>query len=213
MSKIILDLCGGTGAWSKPYKEAGYEVKVITLPDYDILNIRNNNLDNLLKIMKNKDNGFEWELIPYEKIYGILCAPPCTMFSLARQTAKTPRSFEIGMEIVIKCLDIIWKIRLKHQLKFWALENPRGYLRQFLGKSYFEFEQWEFGDNGIKPTDLWGYFNLPQKIVSVKPDTLYGNYKKKATTQMNICISGLTRKESRAVTPENFAQAFYKANK
>lgn len=22
--KIILDLCGGTGSWSKPYKEAGY---------------------------------------------------------------------------------------------------------------------------------------------------------------------------------------------
>jgi len=38
MSKIILDLCGGTGAWSKPYKEAGYDVRLITLPDYDILN-------------------------------------------------------------------------------------------------------------------------------------------------------------------------------
>ena len=34
--KIILDLCGGTGAWSKPYKEAGYDVKIITLPDNDI---------------------------------------------------------------------------------------------------------------------------------------------------------------------------------
>ena len=27
--KIILDLCGGTGSWSKPYKDAGYDVKVI----------------------------------------------------------------------------------------------------------------------------------------------------------------------------------------
>lgn len=34
--KIILDLCGGTGAWSQPYAEAGYDVRVITLPDYDI---------------------------------------------------------------------------------------------------------------------------------------------------------------------------------
>jgi len=25
-SKIILDLCGGTGAWSKPYADAGYNV-------------------------------------------------------------------------------------------------------------------------------------------------------------------------------------------
>lgn len=23
-NKIILDLCGGTGSWSKPYKDAGY---------------------------------------------------------------------------------------------------------------------------------------------------------------------------------------------
>lgn len=26
MSKIILDLCGGTGSWSKPYRDAGYDV-------------------------------------------------------------------------------------------------------------------------------------------------------------------------------------------
>jgi hypothetical protein len=36
MKKIILDLCGGTGAWSKPYKDAGYDVRVITLPEYDV---------------------------------------------------------------------------------------------------------------------------------------------------------------------------------
>lgn len=34
--KIILDLCGGTGAWSKPYAEKGYDVRNITLPDYDV---------------------------------------------------------------------------------------------------------------------------------------------------------------------------------
>lgn len=36
-NKIILDLCGGTGSWSKPYKEAGYDVRLITLPEYDVL--------------------------------------------------------------------------------------------------------------------------------------------------------------------------------
>ena len=36
-NKIILDLCGGTGAWSKPYRDAGYDVRVITLPHYDII--------------------------------------------------------------------------------------------------------------------------------------------------------------------------------
>lgn len=36
MSKIILDLCGGTGSWSKPYRDAGYDVRVITLPRYNL---------------------------------------------------------------------------------------------------------------------------------------------------------------------------------
>ena len=30
MTKIILDLCGGSGAWSAPYKAAGYDVRLIT---------------------------------------------------------------------------------------------------------------------------------------------------------------------------------------
>jgi len=37
MKKIILDLCGGTGSWSKPYRDNGYDVRVITLPKYDFL--------------------------------------------------------------------------------------------------------------------------------------------------------------------------------
>ena len=36
MNPIILDLCGGSGSWSKPYVEAGYDVRLITLPDYDV---------------------------------------------------------------------------------------------------------------------------------------------------------------------------------
>lgn len=35
--KIILDLCGGSGSWSRPYVEGGYDVRNITLPDYDVL--------------------------------------------------------------------------------------------------------------------------------------------------------------------------------
>ncbi|MFH1231142.1 MAG: hypothetical protein V1709_06555, partial [Planctomycetota bacterium] len=35
-NKIILDLCGGTGSWSRPYLEAGYNVYNITLPEYDV---------------------------------------------------------------------------------------------------------------------------------------------------------------------------------
>ena len=52
-NRVILDLCGGTGAWSKPYKEAGYDVRVITLPEQDV---------RLLELPEN--------------VYGVLAAPP-----------------------------------------------------------------------------------------------------------------------------------------
>lgn len=83
---IILDLCGGTGAWSKPYKEAGYDVHVITHPKYDVR-----------------------EYTPPDEVYGILVAPPCTMFSHARTIAKEPRDIPDAMEIVSHCLRIIWE--------------------------------------------------------------------------------------------------------
>lgn len=56
-NKIILDLCGGTGSWSRPYKAAGYDVRVITLPEYDVRTY-----------------------VPPDNVYGILAAPPCTEF-------------------------------------------------------------------------------------------------------------------------------------
>lgn len=34
--RIILDLCGGTGSWSKPYADAGFTVYVITLPMFNV---------------------------------------------------------------------------------------------------------------------------------------------------------------------------------
>lgn len=149
--KIILDLCGGTGAWSRPYKDAGYDVRVITLPGYDVCTY-----------------------VPPENVYGILAAPPCTEFSIAK--GNRYRDFASGLEIVNACLQIIWKCRLSGSLKFWALENPVGYLRQFLGVPAYQFEHWEFGDPQLKRTDLWGYFNLPRKTVKVKPEGLTRKY-------------------------------------
>lgn len=149
--KIILNLCGGTGAWSRPYKDAGYDVRVITLPEYDVCTY-----------------------VPPENVYGILAAPPCTEFSIAK--GNRYRDFASGLEIVNACLQIIWKCRLSGSLKFWALENPVGYLRQFLGVPAYQFEHWEFGDPQLKRTDLWGYFNPPRKTVKVKPEGLTRKY-------------------------------------
>lgn len=190
MSKIILDLCGGTGAWSKPYVDKGYDVRNITLPDYDV------------RIYK-----------PPKRVYGILAAPPCTMFSLARTTATTPRDLKKGMELIIACLNIIWKCRYKNPLIFWCLENPMGYLRQFLGSPVFSFDPCDFGDNYTKRTDLWGYFNIPK----MNPTPLLPFEKELCSKNMRKLpsirdITGGKQSARRAITPSGFAKAFFEAN-
>jgi hypothetical protein len=187
--KIILDLCGGTGSWSKPYKDAGYDVRLVTLPDSDVRNYE-----------------------PPANVHGILAAPPCTMFSLARRTAKTPPDFDGAMEVVGACLKIIWKCRAEGSLQWWVLENPRGLLRQFIGKPGYTFTPWWFGDESKKHTDLWGYFQEPRKLKdAVMPDY---NRKVWGTAKHPFAVSTqtLTRTEIRAITPAGFAKAFMRAN-
>ena len=205
--KAILDLCGGTGSWSKPYKEAGYKVFNLTLPDNDIMDFTKGDMPEVARLI---DKG---------KIYGILAAPPCPMFSFARTNAKKPRDLEEGMKIVKQCLYIIWSCQFqiekdtqkKSPLKFWALENPNGMLKWFLGSPAFKFNPYDFGDDYKKNTYLWGWFNEPKKnpIKCNKP-----KFDKLPTKEIHPEFYGkLTRQERRAITPQGFAKAFYKANK
>jgi hypothetical protein len=84
------------------------------LPEYDVLNYA-----------------------PPGNVYGILAAPPRAEFSRAKNAQ--PRNFTGALKTVNACLQIIQRCRLPNPLKFWALENPVGYLRQFLGRTPFIF--------------------------------------------------------------------------
>ena len=106
-------------------------------------------------------------------------------------------------------------------LKFWALENPNGMLKYFLGKPAFEFSPYEFGDGYKKRTYLWGWFNEPKKNpepivygkVSLNPKTMR-KFDKLASREIAPEMFGkLTRQERRAITPAGFAKAFFRANK
>lgn len=166
---------------------AGYDVRLITLPDNDVLTYA-----------------------PPNNVYGILAAPPCTMFSLARTTAKTPRNLRLGMETVEACLRIVWASRFAGKLRFWALENPLGLLRDFLGKPAITFQPCDFGDAYTKKTDLWGRFIEPKK----SPVLLTAEMKlmcAKNTRPLPSIPGGLAAR--RAVTPPLFAEAFFRANR
>ena len=215
-NKIILDLCGGTGSWSKPYKDAGYTVYNITLPEYDILFT---GWDNKYIGFRGSNYGKFKVWIEKKDVYGILAAPPCTEFSFARTNAKTPRNLREGIRLVIKCLEIIWECQYcldkdtqKYSpLKFWALENPYfGMLKWFLGEPAMIFDPYEFGDPYKKRTALWGRFNIPEKnpVKCDKP-----KFDKLKTKEIHPEFYGkLTRQERRAITPKGFAQAFFRAN-
>lgn len=216
MGKIILDLCGGTGSWSKPYVDRGYSVYVITLPRYDIYQC-----DCIEGVLHFRSSDGSVLKIEAKKVYGILAAPTCTMFSLARTTAKTPRDLEDGMRLVKKCLDIIWycKITPGAELRFWALENPMGLLRWFLGRPLFTFSPEEYGENYTKKTDMWGYFNIPTK----KPYKLSADEELRSIQNNRILPdlpegyilpTGWNRQAARrSMTSPKFAEAFYRANK
>lgn len=217
MSKIILDLCGGTGSWSKPYRDAGYDVRVITLPRYDLFDTVERER---VILFYNRDTN-ETEEINADEVYGIFAAPTCTMFSLARTTAKTPRDFTGAMELVKKCLEIIWFCRASNEssLKFWALENPMGYLRQFLGRPLFTFSPEEYGENFTKKTDVWGYFNIPKKSPRkmTEGEKLLSARNNRVLPQLPedyVMPDGWNVQAARrSMTSSKFAHAFYKANK
>ena len=184
--KIILDLCGGTGAWSRSYAEAGYDVRVVTLPHSNVF-------------------GYE---IP-DGVHGVLAAPPCTMFSLARTTAKIPRDTRQGMKVVEACLSIIWECQHRQRLAWWALENPQCLLRYWLGKPALTFQPCDYGDPYTKRTDLWGRFTNPkQRPVEVSDEMR----KRLAINNRPLPKIAGTQADRRAVTPPGFARAFFEAN-
>lgn len=141
-SLIILDLCGGSGSWSAPYLEAGYDVRIID-PLVDGSDVR----------------LFE---LPSESVHGVLCAPPCTHLAVsgARWWAeKGENALLDGLSVVDACLRIVWALTPN----WWALENPVGRLPRFIGKPRLYFNPCDFGDPYTKKTALWGDFAIPEK--------------------------------------------------
>jgi len=202
LPKIILDLCGGTGSWSKPYAEYPHE--------YDVRNI-----------------SLPWADVtiydPPDNVYGILAAPPCTMFSQARRNKKAkPRDIHGAMKVVKACYDIITKCL--PTLKFWCLENPAtGWLnnREVTKSPKLIFHPYEYGDPWKKKTALWGYFNLPVKTPCL-PDIVKPNFTENVfhyLSRVNIPDGYLqttgysTQQVLRSMTPSGFARAFFNANR
>lgn len=167
--RIILDLCGGTGSWSNPYKESGYDVRVIDLPQ-DIRLLEKQKIE----------------------VYGILSAPPCRCFTNSGNQMKKSITEKIdALSVVDACLRAV----TIYKPKFWALENPPGKLSRYLGKSISTFHPWHYSGRQRKLTCLWGIFNHPGRQVFRRPDKTIstGNIGKGGDYRRAITPEGFAR--------------------
>ena len=188
--RLILDLCGGTGEWSRPYRED---------PSYDVvlIDLATSGQDIALTLPPRRGT-----------VYGILAAPPCTDLAAsgARHWAsKGPEALTRALAVADACLRYIALC----EPVFWALENPKGRLSRYYGKPTLIFDPYFYGDPYRKKTLLWGKFNAPAlnpvEPVSVCPQGSWlqrlGGYDREKTRRL------------RSMTPPGFARAFYEANR
>ena len=206
-AKVILDLCGGTGAWSAPYRAAGYEVITVD-PAYD------------------HEGGSQLDVVEFctsrawqpKAVHGILAAPPCTEFSSAggatwpKKDKYQPHLLRNALRVVNHCI----KIAELTRPAFWALENPIGRLSDFIGPYRWAFQPYEFGDPYSKRTLLWGNFTPPTKHLENYVDPtlvdIQSTMEVARAYHKEFAHLAKTKAAVRAITPQGFAKAFFEAN-
>lgn len=189
MQQAILSLFDYSGNWSRPYKEAGYDVYQFDIKlGLDILEITYDDIVN-------------------KNVYGILAAPPCTDFAGSGAQYWKAKDADGRTEASLKLIDKVLEIvSWFPDLKFWALENPVGRLQKLrpqLGAPWYFQPHW-YGDPWTKKTGLWGKFNrdLPRNDVEPDPNSWI----------MKLGGKSERTKELRSMTPPGFAKAFFEAN-
>jgi len=147
----VLDLLSGMKGWGEPWEQAGHEVIYLDIrPDL--------NPTMVVDIMESEPSILPW------RPDVILASPPCKKFSvmqIGRNWTKenTPRNPEAQ-----KALDLVYRLRYWIEYldpEFFVIENPIGKLRKLEVLSHLDnrvVTYCQYGENRMKPTDLWGGF-------------------------------------------------------
>lgn len=153
---IVFDFFSGTGSSTQAFKDAGHTVIHIELDEYFEADERD--------IMKMTP---EYLIQKYGRPDFIWASPPCTAFSVASmghhwgggKGAYQPKTeaAKFNQELVRYTLKLINDLM---PTKGWLMENPRGMLRKLpvvQGIQRQTITYCQYGDERMKPTDLWGY--------------------------------------------------------
>lgn len=224
--KIILHLCADTGSDSYPYSQD---------PEYKVIRIGSD-----IGVENFDETAIRAVYEMHGEVYGIFANPPCLEFSIAR-TGGVARNPEEGMKLVRECQRIISFCEKQGGLKFWVIENPAtGALRNYLGKPNYAYQPWWYGSPWTKKTALWGKFNIPERVYQKweevtqnpnlwvrKRNRVTENDRYTGKPEMHTLHKSaydlipefqcLPRPDSdmefRSICSQNFAKAFYQANK
>lgn len=153
---IIFDFFAGTGSSTQAFRDAGHQVFTFEKDPFfevsETVDIMNLSVKYLLEKYGQPD--FVW------------ASPPCTAFSVASMghhwlsggehpVAKTPAA-EFNQLLVAKAIELAQGLNPRFG---FLIENPRGMLRKLpvvAGLNRRTVTYCQYGDDRMKPTDLWG---------------------------------------------------------
>ena len=153
---LIFDFFSGTGSSTQAFEDAGHTVIKFELdPQFEA----NEHVDVTTLVAADL-------ITKYGQPDFVWASPPCTAFSVASMghhwggglnayQPKTPGALAAQVTVQ-KTLDLIKKL---NPTKGWLVENPRGMLRKLpvvAGLTRRTVTYCQYGDDRMKPTDLWG---------------------------------------------------------
>ena len=159
----VLDLFSGLGGFSQAFKDNGHTV--ITLDNEERFNptICMNILDVNAK-----------ELIEgYGPFDVVLASPPCECFSVASighhwRNGLPDEDTKRSIEIVKHTLNLIIDLHPK----YWFMENPRAMMRTIIGNPPVTVYYAQYGEDRLKPTDIWGRHPSGFKEMQIRDKSL-----------------------------------------
>ena len=202
----VISLCDYSGVWSKPYRDAGYNVIQVDLKlGGDAVLFPSG-----LSIEPRLSSEYQDIESIIGRVHAVLSAPVCTVFSgSGAKHRRTDEQIRLGLSLV----DASYRIATITECDVFAMENPVGKLRKWIGPPLYRFQPHWFAGLSDEPlteaytkrTCLWGWFNtnLPRHDVDpVHGSMLWRKYGGKSERT----------KEMRSMTPQGFARSFYAAN-
>jgi hypothetical protein len=201
-NRVIVSLFDHSGEWSRPYREAGYQVVHFDIKEpggfgwsYDIADF---------------SVEFLTEELGLDTVYGILAAPPCTHFTVSGAQYWPEKDADGRTDAMIELVYTVFRCVELFAPKFWVFENPVGRLPKLipeLGRPWYFQPHW-FGDAYTKKTGLWGRFYTDLERNDVEPVRAC----EAGSWLMKLGGKSEKTKALRSVTPPGFAQAFFGAN-